>query len=90
MLKEIIILTLAFEGLLIIEQVLFSSTKERDSEDKSLKINIHHSYIIVLLMLIYFFYPKTILIIIGSALVFSEILHNFIISPKFIERVEFP
>ena len=91
MLKEVIILTLIIEFILIIGRLIFGSMKETFKKHKSkLKVRIHHGYIGVVLVLIYLFWLQDILLVVGLSLIFSDLIHHFIVLPLWIGRTEFP
>lgn len=91
MLKEVIILTLIIECILIIGRLIFGSMKETFNKHKDkLKVRIHHGYIGVILVLVYLSWAYSPLLIVGMSLLLSDLIHHFIVLPLWVGRTEFP
>lgn len=91
MINEIILLTIIIEITTISGRIFFGSARENYKKSKfRYKIRIHHGYFGLILIGIYFLIRSDILLIIGLALLISDVIHHFIILPLWIKRTEFP
>ncbi|MEK9167042.1 MAG: hypothetical protein AAB836_01945 [Patescibacteria group bacterium] len=87
MILKVIVLTLIIESATILGRFFFGSIKEKYKKIKSpYKIRIHHGYIGLVMMLIQ---NETVLIL-GTALFFSDLIHHFLVLPLWVGRTEFP
>jgi hypothetical protein len=84
----IILLTIVMEFATIIGRKYFGSWRKRH-KGKHVQ-HIHHLYVGFLIVFAYALFPYTILLIIGLSMVFSDLIHHFIVLPIWIEKTEFP
>jgi hypothetical protein len=84
----IILLTLAIEFITILCRKYIGSWKEFHKGKPT--IHIHHLYTGFLVVFLYALFPYTLLLIIGLSMVFSDLIHHFIVLPIWIEKTEFP
>ena len=86
----IIYLTIIIEIILIIGRLIFGSKKEFLRKRK-INLHIHHMYYgFALFVVAAIAFYHELLVIIGAALIFSDLIHHFIVLPIWVGKTEFP
>ena len=86
MLAEILVLTVLLELLTCLGRFGFKMR----ARDWKWPVRIHHGYVGILLILVFAFVRNDWLLIIGSALLFSDALHHFVVLRTTVGSSEFP
>lgn len=86
MLIKIPLLTISTEAAIVLDRKFFGSMRKYYKH----KIRIHHGYTGILCVIISLFRPADALLIFGSAMFFSDLIHHFVVLPAWIKSREFP
>lgn len=89
MLNEVLIVTVIIEVMTVVCRIKFGSKKERILQQRK-KMRVHHSYIGVGVAGVSLLFINQIVLVIGLSLLFSDLLHHFVVLPLWVRRTEFP